>query len=68
MNLTEKVAKIIGYEGDILWDMSRLNGTPCKLLDVSKARTLGWKVQNSLDDGIRLAYEDFFNNPMRMER
>ena len=66
--LTEKVAKIIGYEGEILWDPTRPNGTPRKLLDVSKAKAMGWEAKTSLDEGIRLAYEDFLNNPMRAER
>ena len=66
--LTEKVASIIGYEGEILWDSSMPNGTPRKLLDVSKAEALGWKAKTSLDEGIRLTYEDFLNKPMRAER
>ena len=66
--LTEKVAKIVGYEGRILWDPTRPNGTPRKLLDVSKAKALGWEARTELDEGIRLAYEDFLNNPMRAER
>lgn len=57
--LTEKVARIIGYTGKILWDTSKPNGTPRKLLDVSKAARLGWTYSTELDDGIRLAYEDF---------
>jgi len=66
--LTEMVAKVIGYEGEILWDPSKPNGTPRKLLDVSKATKLGWTYKTELEDGIRLAYEDFLNNPMRAER
>ncbi|WP_262316616.1 GDP-L-fucose synthase family protein [Lacticaseibacillus parakribbianus] len=66
--LTEKVAKIIGYTGAIEWDTSKPNGTPRKLLDVSKAAGLGWTYKTELDDGIRLAYEDFLANPMRAER
>lgn len=46
----------------------RPNGTPRKLLDVSKATALGWTYKTDLEDGIRLAYEDFLNNPMRAER
>ena len=42
--------------------------TPRKLLDVSKATALGWTYKTELEDGIRLAYEDFLNNPMRAER
>lgn len=66
--LTELVARVVGYEGEILWDPSKPNGTPRKLLDVSKAESLGWKYRTELEDGIRLAYDDFLHNPMRAER
>ena len=66
--LTELVAKVIGYEGTILWDSTKPNGTPRKLLDVSKAKSLGWEAKVSLEEGIRLSYEDFLHNPMRAER
>ncbi len=66
--LTELVAKVIGYEGEIKWDPTRPDGTPRKLLDVSKLEGLGWKYKTELEDGIRLSYEDFLNNPMRAER
>ena len=57
--LTELVAKIIDYKGEIKWDATRPNGTPRKLLDVSKASELGWTYKTELEDGIKLAYEDF---------
>ena len=66
--LTELVAKVIGYTGKIEWDTSKPNGTPRKLLDVSKAAALGWTYKTELEDGIRLTYEDFLNNPIRAER
>ena len=66
--LTDLVAKVVGYTGAIKWDPSRPNGTPRKLLDVSKATALGWTYKTELEDGIRLAYNDFLNNPMRAER
>ena len=66
--LTELVAKVVGYEGAILWDTSKPNGTPRKLLDVSKSAAMGWTAKTSLEEGIRLAYADFLNNPMRAER
>ena len=66
--LTELVAKVIGYTGEIRWDASKPNGTPRKLLDVSKAAKLGWTYKTELEEGIRLSYEDFLNNPMRAER
>ena len=66
--LTELVAKVVGYTGKIEWDTSKPNGTPRKLLDVNKAKQLGWTYKTELEDGIRLAYEDFLNNPVRAER
>ena len=60
--LAETVARIIGYEGRIEWDASKPNGTPRKLLDVSKTTQMGWKYKTELEDGIRLAYEDFLQN------
>ena len=67
-DLTHLVADVVGYTGEIKWDTSRPNGTPRKLLDVSKARSLGWTYKTELTDGVRLAYSDFLNNPMRAER
>ena len=67
-DLTKLVARIVGYNGEIKWDTSKPNGTPRKLLDVSKAKKLGWKYKTELEDGIKLAYEDFLNNTMRAER
>ncbi len=66
--LANKVARIVGYEGEILWDATKPNGTPRKLLDVSKATALGWTYTTELDDGIRLAYADFLSSPSRIER
>ena len=57
--LAELVARIVGYEGEIKWDISKPNGTPRKLLDVSKAAALGWNYKTELEDGIRKAYKDF---------
>ena len=66
--LTELVARVVGYRGEIRWDPSRPNGTPRKLLDVSKTTALGWTYKTELEEGIWLAYEDFLTNPMRAER
>lgn len=62
------VAKVVGYEGRIEWDTTKPNGTPRKLLDVSKATAMGWRYKTELEDGIRISYEDFMNCPMRAER
>ena len=66
--LTELVAKVIGYTGEIRWDSSKPDGTPRKLLDVSKLESLGWHYKTELEEGIRLSYQDFLTNPMRAER
>lgn len=66
--LTELVARVVGYRGRIEWDTSKPNGTPRKLLDVSKAKKLGWSSRTELEEGIRLSYEDFLKNPVRAER
>ena len=66
--LTEMVAEVVGFTGQILWDTSKPNGTPRKLLDVSKSRKLGWTYSTELRDGLKLAYDDFLNNTMRAER
>lgn len=66
--LTELVAKVVGYNGAIAWDATKPDGTPRKLLDVSKLNRLGWRYKTELEDGIRLTYDDFLNNPMRAER
>ena len=66
--LTEIVARVVGYTGTIKWDTTKPNGTPRKLLDVSKSAALGWRYRTELEEGIRLSYKDFLNNPIRAER
>ena len=66
--LTALVAAIIGYTGTIRWDLTKPDGTPRKLLDVSKLENMGWSYKTELADGIRLAYEDFLSHPVRTER
>jgi len=57
--LAETVKQTIGFEGEIVWDSSKPDGTPKKLMDSSRLFALGWKPQVDLEQGIRLAYEDF---------
>ena len=66
--LANLVAKTVGYQGEIHWDTTMPNGTPRKLLDVSKATALGWKYKTELEEGIRLAYDDFLSDGTRNER
>ena len=65
--LTELVAKVIGYKGKINWDTSKPNGTPRKLLDVSKLHSLGWTHKVELEDGIKISYNDFLTRVIREE-
>lgn len=68
--LAYKVKDIIGYKGEIVFDSSKPDGTPRKLLDVSKLESLGWKYSTELEDGINLAYQDFLSKgeALRVER
>jgi GDP-L-fucose synthase len=56
-DLAGLIAEIVGYQGDIVWDGSRPDGTPRKLLDISKLEQLGWKSSISLAEGIKRTYE-----------
>jgi GDP-L-fucose synthase len=58
-NLAAIISKIVGFEGKIIWDTSKPDGTPRKLLDSSRLFNLGWKPSIDLETGIRLAYADF---------
>ncbi|TKT87658.1 GDP-L-fucose synthase family protein [Dyadobacter frigoris] len=60
--LTELVAKTTGFEGEIKWDTTKPDGTPRKLMDVSKLHGLGWKHTIELPEGVSLAYQDFLKN------
>ncbi len=59
--LAETIARIIGYAGDIVFDPSKPDGTPRKLMDSSRLNALGWKAQIRLESGLKAAYEDFLN-------
>ena len=60
--LTEIVAKVIGYKGKIEWDTNKPDGTPRKLMDVSRLECLGWKAKISLEDGLAKTYAWFLDN------
>lgn len=60
--LTETVAKVVGFEGNIEWDTTKPDGAPRKLMDVSRLRNLGWSYSISLEDGLRDAYQWFLDN------
>ncbi|NCC59592.1 MAG: GDP-L-fucose synthase [Verrucomicrobiae bacterium] len=61
--LAELVKKVVDFKGRVTWDTSKPDGTPRKLLDISRISNLGWKPEIDLKDGLGLAYQDFLNRP-----
>ncbi len=61
-SLAETIQNIIGHKGSILWDSSKPNGTPRKLMDVSKMKKLGWQASINLTEGIQSTYQWFLEN------
>ena len=57
--LAETVVKVVGFQGELTFDASKPDGTPRKLMDVSRLHGLGWQARTELEDGIALAYKDF---------
>jgi GDP-L-fucose synthase len=64
-NLAELIKRIIGYKGEILFDPSMPDGTPRKLLDISKIKKLGWRPKISLEEGLKITYDSYINNQKR---
>ena len=60
--LAETIQKITGHRGDIIWDRSKPDGTPRKLMDVSKMKAMGWEYETELEQGIQKTYKWFLNN------
>lgn len=60
--LAELIKEVVGFHGEILWDSSKPDGTPRKLLDVTRLESLGWKAQINLEEGIRETYQWFIEN------
>ncbi|MEA1891027.1 MAG: GDP-L-fucose synthase [Pseudomonadota bacterium] len=57
------VKKVVGFPGELVFDTSKQDGTMLKRMDVSRLNQLGWKYKTELEDGIRIIYDDFLNNP-----
>ena len=60
--LAEKIGKTVGYEGEIVFNLSKPDGTPRKLVDVSRLKSLGWEAKIPLDDGLEMAYKWFLEH------
>ena len=63
-DLAETIKEVVGYHGAILFDHTKPDGTPRKLMDVSKLASLGWKYHTELKEGIALAYQDFLKSTL----
>jgi len=61
-DLAYTIANVVGYQGDIVWDRTKPDGTPRKLLDVTKAKDYGWESKISLEDGLKQTYEWYKKN------
>jgi len=61
-DLATEIKKIVGFEGEIIWDKNKPDGTPRKLLDVTKAKQFGWESSITLLDGIRMTYDWYVQN------
>jgi len=63
--LAEIVGQVVGYEGDIVYDASKPDGTPRKLVDVSRINGLGWRASIGLEDGVRCTYQWYLENEVK---
>jgi GDP-L-fucose synthase len=67
-DLTDRVARAVGYTGEVRWDPTKPDGMERKLLEVSRLRTMGWRHRTTLEEGLRLTLEDYTRhllNPAR---
>ena len=60
--LAETIQRVIGYQGQVIWDASKPDGTPRKLMDVSKMKAMGWQYSTELEDGVKNTYRWFLEN------
>ncbi len=63
--LAMKIAAICGFAGEIIWDSTKPDGTPRKLLDTSKLKDLHWQAKTSLEEGLKVSYQDFIKGNVR---
>ena len=63
LDLAQEIKNVVGFQGEIVFDPSKPDGTPRKLLDVSRMNALGWNAKTSLKEGLKRTYKDFLTNP-----
>jgi len=64
-DLADLIKKVVGYKGKIVFDTTKPDGTPRKLLDVTKLNRLGWTYKTEIEEGLKKTYDDFLNNAVR---
>ena len=62
LELANLIKEVVGFEGNIVFDNTKPDGTMRKLMDVSRINDLGWHAKTSLKDGIKIVYKDFLEN------
>jgi GDP-L-fucose synthase len=62
LELAQIVKRVVGFEGELKFDTTKPDGTPRKLMDVTKLTSLGWKATITLENGIKAVYDDIKNN------
>ena len=62
LELAQLIKKVVGYEGRLVFDKTKPDGTMRKLMDVSRINSLGWKAETDLETGIKIVYQDFLNS------
>jgi GDP-L-fucose synthase len=67
-DLANLIQNIVGHQGEIIWDSEKPDGTPRKLLDVSKMKSLGWTAQIQLEEGVQSTYEWYLENVGDLKR
>jgi GDP-L-fucose synthase len=68
LELAHRVQRVVGFQGQIVWDKSKPDGTPRKLLDSSRLFALGWKPKIDLETGLALAYQDYLKSAAALPR
>ena len=64
-DLALKIKEVVGYQGELIFDITKPDGTPRKLLDIKKLSRLGWKYKTKLSDGLKITYEDYKLNSVK---
>jgi len=64
-DLARMIAEVVGYSGEIVYDPSKPDGTPRKLVDVSRLKALGWTARTTLQEGLEKSYADFLQGNVR---